>query len=135
MQYEKMQTEKRKIYKVATLQDFGYPAVSLFAEMHSGQMYLFIASETDGKFGVIPISQKDLESYLGGETGLQNLMANGFYEGYLFQGEAIVSDSPAPSCRRAMAFYDNFDEELCYEDMQVLSFLYDIKHDNRLIVS
>lgn len=128
-----MKSEKG-IYKVATLQDFGYPAVSLFAEMHSGQLYLFLSADDKRNYGVIPVSQDDLMHYIDGENDLPSLTINGFHEGYIKNGMAIVTDEPAPSCRSTMAFYGDFDEELYYDEMQVLSFLYDLNHNNDLSV-
>lgn len=130
-----MRNSREKIYKVATLQDFGYPAVSLFADMHSGHLYLFLTSDIDGKYGVIPVSQRDIKHYMDGDISLNALKSSGFYEGYLEDGMAIVTDIQAPSCKRTMSFYGVFDKELFYDDIHVFSFLYDLNHNNKLTVS
>ncbi len=120
---------ERKIYKVATLQDFGYPVVSLFAGMDSRQIYLFLSSDCKGRYMVIPVTQSDLNNYLNGKTNLRTLEANGIYEGVIENGEAFITNDTVPNCRKTLALYNEFDEDLYYDDMNVYSFLYDLNHN------
>ncbi len=124
--------KETKIYKVGTLQDFGYPAVSLFAGINSRQLYLFLASDRNDRYGVIPVTQDELKSYIKGQTSLHTLEDNGMYEGIIENGEACLTEDSVPNCRNTMVLYDEFDEDLYYDEMSVFSFLYDFNHNHTL---
>lgn len=124
--------KERKIYKVATLQDFGYPAVSLFAGMDSRQLYLFLSSDHKGRYMAIPVSQDDLNRYMNGKTNLHTLETNGIFEGVIENGEALLTYGNVPNCRKTLALYNEFDEDLYYDEMNVFSFLYDLNHNYSL---
>lgn len=126
---DNMTVEKKNMFLVGTLQDYGKPYASLFLDRDTDSLYLFVRllgldPGSDSEYLATKVSSTEISRYMSREVGLKSIFAtHGCSDVSIHKGIAYFDTAGHTRSEQDIEHEDIFDPQFCYDKLKLKVFL------------